>query len=117
MDHEVRELLAQQTSGMVEQEVVAAGEEYLRTKRVPTSRYERGVVPTDPISTQVMERVFDPFELGRRIQSNGFSVKVRGYWGGASGQGMVRAANAVLSAMSPVTMRIARGFRIAAIRM
>jgi hypothetical protein len=61
-----------------------------------------------------MERLFDPFELGRRIERHGFRVKVRGYWGGASGRRSLRAANAMLAALTPITMRTARAFRIAA---
>ena len=61
-----------------------------------------------------MERMFNPFSLAREIVGQGFDVRVEGYWGGAQGSGLLRAANRMLAAASRVTMPTARAFRIAA---
>ena len=34
----------------------------------------------------MIERLFDPYLLGKRLVQLGFDVRVSGYWGGASGQ-------------------------------
>ena len=64
----------------------------------------------------MIERLFDPYALGRRLAKLGFSVKVSGYWGGASGRRSLRFANAVLSRLSRLTYS-ARGFLIAATKL
>ena len=102
---------------MTATEVVDAARRYFEVGELPSSVYRQGDLAVDPISTQVMERLFNPFRLGREIASNGFRVKVRGYWGGASGRRGLRVANAMLGALSPLTMMTARAFRIAAYRL
>ena len=63
-----------------------------------------------------MERAFDPYELARRMRSFGFSTRVAGYWGGASGRLALRLANAALTALSPLTIATAKAYRIAAVK-
>jgi SAM-dependent methyltransferase len=116
-EEEDQERLALRTAGMTATEVVDAARRYFEVGELPSSVYRQGDLAVDPISTQVMERLFNPFRLGREIASNGFRVKVRGYWGGASGRRGLRVANAMLGALSPLTMMTARAFRIAAYRL
>ena len=50
----------------------------------------------------VMERLFNPYALGRELHSHGFDVTIQGYWGGASGSPFLRSANRVLATLSPL---------------
>jgi SAM-dependent methyltransferase len=109
-----RETLAVRTAGLTAPEVVEAARRYVAKGKLPASVYRRGQLAVDPVSTQVMERIFNPYALGREIARRGFRVVVRGYWGGASGRSAVRTANATLARLSPLTMVTARAFRIAA---
>jgi ubiquinone/menaquinone biosynthesis C-methylase UbiE len=108
--------LAQETFGMTFDEVDAACLEFARTGSSPGSRYDASEVPTDPTDGQVIERLFDPYALARMAERVGFRARVAGYWGGASGRPALRWANAALSRLSPLTMRTARGFRMAAVK-
>lgn len=112
-----REALSLRTAGMTAAEVVEAARRYVRTGEMPSSVYRHGNLAVDPISTQVMERLFNPYRLGREIAKYGFRVKVRGYWGGASGRRILRVANEVLARLSPLTIVTARAFRIAAYKL
>jgi hypothetical protein len=111
---EDRKALALRTAGMTSAEVVDAARSFFKTGALPDSVYKSGQLSVDPVSTQVMERLFDPFRLAREIAEKGFRVKVRGYWGGASGRRVLRLANAFLAGLSPLTIATARAFRIAA---
>jgi len=111
---EERKALALRTAGLTAHEVVEAAGRFFEMGQLPGSMYRRGELSVDPVSTQVMERLFNPFRLGREIAEKGFGVKVQGYWGGASGRRGLRAANTLLAALSPLTIATARAFRIAA---
>lgn len=108
--------LALQTSGMVQSQIVEAVRVFLGTGDLPGNEYQFGQLSVHPEDEMVMERLFNPFRLGREIRSHGFDVKVRGYWGGASGRRILRVANRVLAALSPLTMVTARSFRILAVK-
>lgn len=106
--------LALETAGMLREQIAAAVDEYLRTGRRPGVRYRRGELTVDPDHAMVLERLFDPFALGREIEALGFAVRVRGHWAGASRHAALRYANDALAACSRLTIDTARGFRIAA---
>jgi ubiquinone/menaquinone biosynthesis C-methylase UbiE len=109
--------LALRTSGMVRGQVINAVRAYVETGELPDNVYRPGQVSVHPQMEMVMERLFNPFALAREIRSYGFfEARVQGYWGGASGQPILRAANRALAAMSPVTMLTARSFRIVAVK-
>jgi len=110
------DFLAHHTSGMVEAEVTSAVRRYVERGIAPESLYEPGTVPVEPYSAQVNERMFDPFELRGQVERHGFSAKAVGYWGGGSGNRALRAANHTLAALSRLTIRTSRGFRIIATR-
>jgi hypothetical protein len=63
-----------------------------------------------------MERLFDPYELARTLEAAGFEADVHGYWGGAQGSRLLRAANTLLDRASRATIYTARSFRIVAVR-
>jgi ubiquinone/menaquinone biosynthesis C-methylase UbiE len=109
-------MLALRTAGMVRSEVVGAVGAYLETGELPTNVYSRGELSVHPEDEMVMERLFNPYTLARELRSQGFRAKVRGYWGGASGSPILRAANRTLAAFSPLTMVSARSFRIVAVK-
>jgi ubiquinone/menaquinone biosynthesis C-methylase UbiE len=109
-------VLALRTTGMVRSQVLEAVRAHLETGELPSNVYRRGELTVHPEDEMVMERLFNPFTLARELRSRGFHTKVRGYWGGASGSQILRAANRTLAALSPLTMFSARSFRIVAVR-
>jgi len=108
--------LALNTAGMVRAEIESATDHWIETGLEPSQPYVPGTLTVHPDQEMVMERLFNPWKLGEEIESYGFSCKVRGHWAGASGKPLYRLADKVLSALSPLTMPTARGFRIAALR-
>jgi SAM-dependent methyltransferase len=108
------ERMARETFAMTYPEIREACIRYERERVFPGSIYDRNAVPTNPADGQVIERLFDPYGLGRQLAEIGFSVKISGYWGGASGRPWLRRANAILSRGSRLTIYSARGFLLAA---
>jgi hypothetical protein len=105
--------MARETFGMTFSEVEQACFSYEREHVFPGSIYDGSTVPTNPVDGQVIERLFDPYSLGRVLAQKGFDIKVSGYWGGASGRRSLRLANTVLARLSRLTIYSARGFLIA----
>lgn len=64
--------LAQTTTGMVREEILAALKHYQATGEMPDRRYQRGTCPLTPDGVYV-ERLFDPFELAAQLKTLGFS--------------------------------------------
>jgi SAM-dependent methyltransferase len=110
------EELVDRTFAMNEAEIHAACDTYRANGTFEGRTYDPNVVPLDPNRDAVIERLFDPYKLAREIAAHGFRSRVAGYWGGASGGSHVRAANRVLQALSPLTIRTAPAFWIAARR-
>lgn len=106
--------LARGTAGMIRDQIIAVLDRHARSGEKPDSRYKVGDLPVDPIKCDVIERLFDPYELAGQIESHGFRAKVSGYWGGAKGKPHVVLANSILSALSPMTISTAPEFRIVA---
>jgi SAM-dependent methyltransferase len=111
---DVVERLAHGTFGLDREAVEAAGHKYVDEGVLPESAYREGTPPLDPEFNQVIERLIDPYALGKLLEQHGFDVKVRGYWGGSNGRPLIRAANRVLAAFSPLSIVTARQFRVAA---
>lgn len=105
--------LALNTSGMVRAEVADAARAYVETGTEPDRPYRPGTLIVHPEQEIVIERLFDPYELGDEIAGYGFDVSVRGHWGGAAGPAW-RVANDALAALGRLSMRYARAFRIVA---
>jgi SAM-dependent methyltransferase len=116
LDSREAHVLAIRTAGMVREEIYESVHTYLDTGKLPENVYTTGQLSVHPEHEMVMERLFNPFSLAREIRSHGFTARLQGYWGGASGRPIVRAANRVLAAMSPVAMPTAPSFRIVAVK-
>jgi hypothetical protein len=101
---------------VIRSEIVEAVRGYLETGEMPNQVYEPGQLTVHPEDEMVMGRLLNPFGLARELRSRGFDVTVRGYWGGASGRPILRTANRLLAALSPLTMFTARSFRIVAVK-
>lgn len=108
--------LALRTAGMVRSQINDAVKTYLDTGELPENVYRTGQLSVHPEHEMVMERLFNPFTLGREIRSHSFDTRIQGYWAGASGRPILRAANRVLAAMSRLTMVTAPSFRIVAVK-
>jgi SAM-dependent methyltransferase len=108
--------LVLRTAFMSRDEIVAAVSDYESGGARPASFFTGKDAPVDPNSGAVVERLFDPYELADRIRASGFSVRVAGYWGGAGGNRLVHAANAVLMRTSRLAIATAPAFTIAARR-
>ncbi len=113
-DAAVLAALAERTYGLARDAVLEAADRYRETRELPPPP-RSSQPPVDPDTGIVMERAFDPFELARRMRSHGFSTRVAGYWGGASGRPTIRLVNAFLTTLSPVTIATAKAYRIAAV--
>lgn len=108
--------LARRTSYMNKEQVIQAAQDYLATRTLPDSLYDPNRCPVDPRTGAVIERLFDPFELARYMQPFGFRARAFAYFGGASGNPILRAANQILQTLSPITMWLAPSFRIVAVK-
>ena len=75
------ERMARETFAMTYPEIREACIRYERERAFPGSIYDGNTVPANPADGQVIERLFDPYGLGRQLAEIGFSVKISGYWG------------------------------------
>ncbi|MDW8322403.1 MAG: methyltransferase domain-containing protein [Armatimonadota bacterium] len=116
LSKEVADELARRTSYMTRYQIIEAVERYLATNVLPESWYDPNRCPVDPHTGALIEQLCDPFDMARKMQRFGFRAKALAYFGGASGRPLLRTANAVLQAFSPLTMPIAPAFRIVAFR-
>jgi hypothetical protein len=110
---ETRAELARRTAGYTGEEVIAAAREHERTGALPDSLYQRRQLAIAPDGA-AMEELFEPRALAQLLRDRGFRARAYGYWGGASGASPIRAANRLLTALSPLTMPTAPSFRVIA---
>jgi hypothetical protein len=109
--------LARRTSGLDADAIRAAVAAFQTTGLLPDAVFTAKTVPVDPETGQAIERLINPYGLARQLRQAGFaSTRVGGYWGGAAGKRAVRAANALLERLSPLTIYTTRSFRVAAWR-
>jgi 2-polyprenyl-3-methyl-5-hydroxy-6-metoxy-1,4-benzoquinol methylase len=116
LDAQIIAELARRTSGMTQPAILDAVRHYRATGEMPNSRFTGEECPVNPYSGEVMERLFNPFQLAQQIESYGFRARAYAYFGGAKGNPLVRLANRVLMAMTPLTIRWANSFRVVAVR-
>lgn len=109
--------LVLRTSFMDRDQIITAVQDHRNGGPPPTSFYNGRDAPVDPNSGAVIERLFDPYELGGELRAAGFSTRVVGYWGGASGKPVIRLANKILGSASRLTIYTAPSFMIAARKM
>lgn len=105
--------LAENTSGMIRDEIVDAVERHLAGGPAPASPYRTGTAPREPEHGYVLETLFDPRTLARDIERRGFAARAVPHYGGAHND-LYRAANRMLSSIP--SFRFARAFRIVARR-
>jgi len=108
--------LARRTSRMTREQILQAVQHYLSSGELPQSFYEPVECPVNPLTGAVLERLFDPAQLARQIERFGFRARHYAYLGGAGGNPLIRLANAIGMALTPITLRWARSFRIVAVR-
>jgi SAM-dependent methyltransferase len=108
--------IARCTAGFTGTQAVDAAAAFLEDGEMPRTPYRHGDLAIAPVG-MAMERLFKPRAFARGLERYGFRAKALGYWGGASGRWYLRVANRVLSALSPITMPTAPGFRIVARRL
>jgi 2-polyprenyl-3-methyl-5-hydroxy-6-metoxy-1,4-benzoquinol methylase len=116
LDAQIIAELARRTSGMTQPAILDAVRHYRATGEMPNARFTGETCPVNPYSGAVIERLFNPLELARQIESYGFRARAYAYFGGAKGNPLVRMANAILMALTPLSIRWANSFRIVAVR-
>ena len=104
---------AANTAGFDRAQIEAAIRAHRAGGPAPATRYRRGDLPRDPDWGYVVERLFDPRELRRDLETRGFRARAIPHFGGASND-LLRSANAVLRSLP--TFRFARAFRVVATR-
>jgi SAM-dependent methyltransferase len=105
--------LAETTSGMSKDEVMAAVSAHLAGGPAPASPYRAGTSPRDPDHGYLLEALFDPPQLARDIARRGFDARAIPHYGGANND-VFLTVNRVLRAVP--SFRYARAFRIVARR-
>jgi len=108
--------LAKDTFGMGDKEIIATVADYIENGVKPGSPFKPGVPAFNPIKNDYIERLFDPNELVGQMKQIGFEAKAYAHFGGAGQKGLIGTANAILRAFSPVTMQVARAFKIVAVK-
>jgi SAM-dependent methyltransferase len=116
LDAETVVELARRTSGMTQPNILIAVRRYIATGEMPNAVFTGETCPVNPHTGAVIERLFDPFQLARQIESYGFRARAYAYFGGAKGNPLVRLANRVLMALTPLSIRWANSFRVVAVR-
>jgi SAM-dependent methyltransferase len=106
--------LVLRTAFMSRDQIIAAVRDYEDGGGLPSSFFDGSDAPVDPNSGAVHERLFDPYQLADLMRASGFAVRVRGHWGGAGGNPVIRLANGFLGRVSRVTIASAPSFVIAA---
>jgi ubiquinone/menaquinone biosynthesis C-methylase UbiE len=109
--------VAEGTSGMTKDEILEACRLKEEGGTVPTQTFSGDDCPVHPRLGSVLERFHDPDELARRMEDFGFKTTVYAYFGGAGGNPVIRAANHILMALTRLSIRYARGYRIVAAKM
>jgi hypothetical protein len=116
LEEPVIQQIARGTFGMVREEILQQIARYRSTGELPNSYYQKGACPRNPESGAVMERLFNPADLAKQIEDLGFHAHYYAYFGGAGGNPIVRLINTIGIALTPITIRWARAFRVVATR-
>lgn len=116
MDTALVQELARRTSRMTREQILQAVQRYLDGGELPDAVYTPVECPVNPLTGAVLERLFDPAQLARHIEPFGFRARHYAYLGGAGGNPLIRLVNALGMALTPLTLRWARSFRIVAVR-
>lgn len=106
--------LARLTSYMKKDQIIAAGEQYLRDGQMPDSPFQQDRCPVEPLVGQMMENLINPVSLSTSLEKQDCDVDVIAYFGGDGKGGLIRVANAVLNICLPRSFIITKspGFKI-----
>lgn len=117
LPEEVVMAIARGTSGMTREQILLEVERYRTSGELPRHYYQKGVCPRNPLSGAVMERLFHPAELAQHIETFGFQARYYARLiGRTSANPLFQLINAIGAAISPLSIRWARAFRIVAVR-
>ncbi len=110
--------LALNTAYMRKQDVIDAGERFLREGVKPASRFQADRCPVEPHAGQMMENLIDPRELDKTLMALGCKCETVAYFGGDGVGGIVKLGNRMLNALVPKELLIQQsaGFKIHATR-
>lgn len=112
---DVVEQMARRTSYMHKEEVLQAVKNYLATGQLPNVTFDRNRCPVNPLSGAYMEHMFYPPMLARQIEGYGFRARCYSALGGAV-PAWLAPIDRMFRALTPLSLPLARAFRIAAIR-
>lgn len=112
---DVVEQMARRTSYMHKEEVLQAVKNYLATGQLPNSTFDRNRCPVNPLSGAYMEHMFYPPMLARQIEGYGFRARYYSALGGAV-PAWLAPLDRMFRALTPLSLPLARAFRIAAVR-
>ena len=115
LPNDVVEQIARRTSYMRKEEVLQSVKDYLATGQLPSSIFDRNRCPVNPLSGAYMEHMFYPPALARQIEGYGFRARYYAALGGAVPVWLVP-LDRMFRALTPLSLPLARAFRIAAIR-
>jgi hypothetical protein len=113
-DDKTVEALAAGTFGYTREQIHDAGRIFQTGHILPGSHYSFGKPPLDPQTKSYIERLIYPGELYRQLQEVGFKFRIYAYLGGAGGNPAIRAMNAIVQSLSPLTWLAGRALRVAA---
>ncbi|MGA2585571.1 MAG: class I SAM-dependent methyltransferase [Candidatus Aminicenantales bacterium] len=103
------------TFGYTKAQVLEAARVYQESHTLPKSYYRYGqACPVHPMIAQYIERLIYPCELDHQLREVGFRYRIYAHAGGAGGNSAVRAVNAIVQALSPLTWPVGRGLRVVA---
>jgi len=108
--------LARRTCYFLKDQVIQAVERYRAIGEMPNSFFQPNKCPIEPVTGETMENHYHPIELARHIESFGFRARAYAYFGGAGGNPLVRFVNWFGQRLTPLTVRWAGAYRIAAWR-
>lgn len=111
----VVEQMARRTSYMRKEEVLQSVKDYLATGQLPSSMFDRNQCPVNPLSGAYMEHMFYPPQLARQIEGYGFQARYHAALGGAV-PGWLMPLDRLFRALTPLSLLLARAFRIGATR-
>ena len=106
--------IARGTFLMTRQQILDVVQRYLKDGVLPQSYYREGICPLEPEINIVIESMFVPRELAKRMEQYGFEAKALAYLGGATRGGIVFMLNRIWQALSFLTFRYSEAFIVIA---
>lgn len=110
--------LAMNTAYMLKQEVIGAGQHFLQTGELPSSKFHPDRCPVEPHAGQFMENLIDPRQLCKTLEGLGCDCETVAYFGGDGKGGLLKLVNSALNTFVPGSLLIQKspGFKVYAKR-